>query len=172
MNNIKIGKTEMSIGDLLIYLGALVAIIAIFLTYVESTMFPNNTTTLTGIDIITGKDVDVDDLSFVHLAPLFTLIFAIVGAIAAILQMFVKNVDAKVFSFVEVGVFALAAIFAIVFVAMGAGPDLYDGTAKDIIKMAIDSGALKMNLGIGAYLGLIASIVGVIGPGVNVKESL
>ena len=55
---------------------------------------------------------------------------------------------------------------------MGAGPDLYDGTAKDIIKMAIDSGALKMNLGIGAYLGLIASIVGVIGAGVNVKENL
>ena len=61
MNNIKIGKTEMSIGDLLIYLGALVAIIAIFLTYVESTMFPNNTTTLTGLDIITGKDEDVDE---------------------------------------------------------------------------------------------------------------
>lgn len=171
MNNIKIGKTEMSIGDLLIYLGALVAIIAIFLTYIESTMFTNNTT-LTGMDIITGKDGDMDDLSFVHLAPLFTLIFAIVGAIAAILQMFVKNVDAKVFSFVEVGVFALAAIFAIVFVAMGAGPDLFDGTAKDMIKMAIDSGTLKMNLGIGAYLGLIASIVGVIGAGVNVKENL
>ena len=171
MNNIKIGKTEMSIGDLLIYLGALVAIIAIFLTYIESTMFTNNTT-LTGMDIITGKDMDVDDLSFVHLAPLFTLIFAIVGAIAAILQMFVKNVDAKVFCFVEVGVFALAAIFAIVFVAMGAGPDLFDGTAKDAIKMAIDSGVLKMNLGIGAYLGLIASIVGVIGAGVNVKENL
>ncbi|MGN1044770.1 MAG: hypothetical protein ACI4Q9_02285 [Candidatus Methanomethylophilaceae archaeon] len=171
MNTIKMGKVEVSIGDLLIYIGALVVIISIFLSYLDATSL-GDTASSTGIDVITGKDVDASDLSFVHFAPLFTLIFAIIGAIAAVLPMFTKGIDAKILAFIEVGAFAIAAIFAIVFVAMGAGPDLYVGTARDAIKALIDSGILKQSLGVGAYLGLIASIVGVIGAGINVKENL
>ena len=66
----------------------------------------------------------------------------------------------------------VSVVLSIVFLTMGAGADLYTGTAKDVVEGMIGLGLIEMKLGIGAALGLIGGIIGLVGAAISVKESV
>ena len=175
MGNIKVGNNEISVGAILIVVGALVALISLFLGYVTvetPTLGGWDSESISGMDIITGGEGDTDDLSFVHWAPLILVITAIIGAIMAIVPMFAKIANMKTYNIIVTVIMAISVIFAIIFVAMGGGEGLYSGNAADVIKGLIDTEMMKMGLGVGAFMGLIGAIVGLVGAGISLKESL
>ena len=181
MGNIKLGNLEVPLGSILVFVGAVVALISLFLGYVNMEMLVNPITdtwekiTISGTDLISGSinDYETDDLSFVRWMPLLVVIFAIVGLVLAIIPMFAKlSVDKKIYNIIVAVIMALAVVFAIVFVAMGGGAGLFTGTSADLIESYLENDVFKMPLGVGAYLGLIGAIVGLVGAGLNVKENL
>ena len=182
MTNVKLGNAEISISVILIAIGALVALISLFMGYVnmEFLSYPDwEKITLSGTDVI-SRTIDgmeggfqKDSWSFVHWAPLFTVIFAFIGLILAIIPMFAKlPVKKKVYNIIVAAVLVISVIFAIVFVAIGAGAGLFTGEAAEGIKFAIENEYAKMSLGAGAIVGIIGAIIALVGAGIAVKESL
>ena len=175
MGNIKVGNNEISVGAILIAVGALAALISLFLGYVTidtATLLGWESESISGKDIITGGEGGTDALSFVHWAPLIVVITAIVGAIMAFVPMFVKISNKKTYNIIVTVIMAISVIFAIVFVAMGGGEGLYSGDYAEIVKGMLETELVKMSLGAGAFVGLIGAIVGLVGAGISLKESL
>ena len=180
MGNIKVGNNEISVGAILIVVGALVALISLFLSYVnyEYFIFEWETISMSGANVIAGtlelpanlgKNIE---WSFIHFAPLIVVITAIVGAIMAFVPMFAKISNMKTYNIIVTVIMAISVIFAIIFVAMGAGAGLFGGEFADYVKTALENEAIKMSLGAGAFIGLIGAIVGLVGAGISLKESL
>ena len=181
MGNIKVGNNEISVGAILIAVGALVALISLFLGYVNYEYFAIlewKTISMSGANVITGtlelpgNAGEGIEWSFIHFAPLIVVITAIVGAVMAFVPMFAKISNKKTYSIILTVIMAISVIFAIVFVAMGAGAGLFAGDYAELAKAALESEAIKMSLGAGAFVGLIGAIVGLVGAGISLKESL
>lgn len=176
MGNVKAGNIEIPIGSLLIFVGAIVAVVSLFLGYINMetiNIIGNTTESINGLDIITGGEEGTEGLSFVHWAPLIIVIASVLGLIMALIPIFAKlSVDAKVYNIILAVVLVVAVVFGIIFVVMGAGEGLFTGTSAEIIKGMLDAGLIKISLGVGAYLGLIGPIVALVGAGLNIKSSL
>lgn len=173
MGNIKLGNLEVPLGSILVFVGAVVALISLFLGYVNFDYTVLEDVTYSGMEVVTGWNDNIE-LSFVHFAPIIVAIAALIGMIMVIIPLFAKlKVDAKIYNIIIAVVMAVAVIFAIVFIAMGAGSGLFAGEWAEDYKFMIETTkTLTMSLGVGAYLGLIGAIVGLVGAGLNVKENL
>ena len=181
MGNIKVGNNEISVGAILIVVGALAALISLFLSYVNYeyfAIFEWKTISMSGANVITGtlelpgNAGEKIAWSFIHFAPLIVVITAIVGAIMAFVPMFAKISNMKTYNIIVTVIMAISVIFAIIFVAMGAGAGLFGGEYADLAKTALENETIKMSLGAGAFIGLIGAIVGLVGAGISLKESL
>lgn len=169
MNSIKMGNIEVSISSIIMLVGAVLAIIALFLDW---TIFEE--VGISGTELLSQeKDgLTIEDLSFIRLAPLFILIFALVAAVMAVAEGFLAGkIDAKVFAIATAVVAALALIFAIIYLAMGGGIGLFTGESKEMLEVAIDLGyGPEIKLAAGAWIGFIGSLLAVGGAGWNIKE--
>lgn len=171
------GNFEVSISSIVMVVGAILAIVSIFLTFTTIHMDAGAglTEKVSGLDLIGNKlnDDKIDYYSFAHLAPLFIAIFALAAAIMAIAEGFLAGkVDAKVFAIATAVVAAIALIFAIVYLIMGSGAGLFTGDMKEMIATGIESGVYDIKLGFGAWLGFIGSLLAVGGAGWGIKERL
>ena len=170
MGNVKIGNAEIPLGNLLLMLGGLVMLISVFLawtTYSTPTLSGWKDVGINGMDLISGK-LDGSSVSFAFLAkaPLFILIFGILAIILAALPLFKIDMPAIT---IAAGVVALVGlVFAILYLTVGSGANLFSGNDKDLAEILIKAGTLKMKLAFGAYLALIGSIVATVGGVLNV----
>lgn len=172
MASSKFGKNNVSIGSLLIIVGAVIAIISIFLAYVKFDYTILEDVSYTGLDVIKGWG-DVE-LSFVHWAPLVTALGAGIALIMAVLPLFMKTAaNGRVLSIIAAVLMLVATVFSIIFVVQGAGPGLFAGDWAELYKGMIETlKTLTMSLGMGAYMGVVGSVVGLIGAALNVKGNV
>lgn len=167
MGNVKIGNMEISIGDLVLFVGGLLMLISIFLTWTVIDPAVGSNTNVSGMNLISGKIDDTSAaISFLGKAPLFMLIFGIIAMILAALPLF--KVDVPALKIVGAVAALIGLIFAILYLTVGGGAGLYTGSDKDAAEAAIKLALIKMSLGFGAYFALIASIVATVGGALNV----
>ncbi|NLL95476.1 MAG: hypothetical protein GX224_06990 [Thermoplasmatales archaeon] len=130
------------IMSLLVLVGALIAVVGIFLNWVEITVGPL-TETITGWKIMTDGDVDVDSKFYVILAFVFALI-VLIGALINLVGMLPEQITAYT-SF-------LLLIFGILILGMALG-----FWAAEING---EGGALvKVSAGAGLWLTLVGGIL-------------
>lgn len=166
---IQIGGKSVSIGNILLIVGGILALISFFLGWVNyeaQVVFTWSSEPYTGSALM-----DLENSSFVAYMPLLVLIFGIIAIVTAILPMFM-DVPQKTISIVQLVVGVLIVVFALIFVLMGGGSGLYSGDAAEIVKGMIDTGVLRMPLQIGCYLGLIGGILALVGGGLAFKDNM
>ena len=174
MGNVKIGNMEISIGDLLLMLGGLVMLIAVFLswsTYSAVVLTGWRDVGISGMDLISGK-LDGNSVSYAFLgkAPLFALIFGIAAIVLGALPLF--KVDNKGIKIAGAVVALLALIFIIMYMIVGGGANLFSGDDKTLVENAIKAGVVKVKLAFGSIMALIAAIVATAGGIMNVLPVL
>ena len=84
MGNIKLGNFEVPLGSILVFVGAVVALISLFLGYVNFDYTILEDVTYSGMEVVTGWDDNIE-LSFVHFAPIIVAIAALIGMIMVII---------------------------------------------------------------------------------------
>jgi hypothetical protein len=168
-------RIGLSIGKFLIVIGTILIAASLFMGYVtmESVEILGNKEieSISGVDIITGDNGDMNDLSFLHWVPLLALLSSIVALIMTKIPIFSgilikrKKYNAIIAIFMGVSV-----ALSVVFLTIGAGTELYIGTSKEIIKGLLESGMVDMKPGIGAAISLIGGIIGLVGALILTKE--
>ncbi|MBO7335604.1 MAG: hypothetical protein J6U42_01555 [Lachnospiraceae bacterium] len=166
MGNVKIGNIEVGLGDLLLFIGGLLMIISIFFAWDKYLPALGNDTTVTGMNIISGKFVGNGEWTYAFMgkAPLFMLIFGIIALILAALPLF--KVDVPALKIVGGVVALVGLVFAILFLTVGNKADLFSGDSYNAAKALLLVGSFKIQFG--AYFALIASIVATVGGVINV----
>lgn len=172
---IELGKTGIPVSMALIILGALLALVSMFMGHVTHELL-SQTNSGTGWDLITHSgevfDDPADTLSFLRWFPLLTVLFLVIAAVMAILPKFVDlPLSKNVLGIIVLALVIVSVILALVFVLQGATSALYTGMAKDLFDGLVKAG-LKVSLGIGAYLALISAIISAVGAGIALKENL
>lgn len=171
---VQIGGKSVSIGNILLIVGGILALISFFLGWVnyETSIGIPGLNTSWSSDPFTGSDLmGLEHSSFVAYMPLLVLIFGIIAIVTAILPMFM-DVPQKTISIVQLVVGVLIVVFALIFVLMGGGSGLYSGDAAEVVKGMIDTGVLRMPLQIGCYLGLIGGVLALVGGGLAFKDNM
>lgn len=170
MGNVKIGNAEIPLGNLLLMIGGLVMLISIFFawsTYSEYFLTGWKDYGITGMDLIGGKlDGNSVTYAFLGKAPLFMLIFGILAIVLAALPLF--KIDMPAITIAAAVIALLGLIFAILYLTVGGGANLFSGDNKDAIETGIKLGMVKMKLAFGSYFGLIGSLVATVGGVMNV----
>ena len=171
-------KNNISVGSILIIVGTILIAASLFMGYVTMESIEvfgeKDVESISGMDIITGDGGEMEELSFLHWVPLLALLSATVGLVMAIVPMIAKPAMKKKMNYnlIIAAFMIVSVVLSIIFLTMGARADLYTGTAKDVVEGMIGLGLIEMKLGIGAALGLIGGIIGLVGAAISVKESV
>ncbi len=166
MDGINVGGKTLSIWELLIILGGLLAFISIFLEVanISMTVFGHTeTTTSTATGLLSE-----DGTNFIAMFPLIAGILGILVILLAVVGTFTSVLDAKIVTYGELALSALVVILMIVFM-ISVGPGLYEGNYKTAVELAIEAGA-KYSASIGTYLSLVGGVLGLAGSAMKLKE--
>lgn len=150
-------KKKVSTANIVMLVAALLGVVAILMLFAPgvtsktaSVLGKSQKTSVSGFKLMFGTE-DGGKFNFVMF---LTLIFAIAGLVGVVLSLLLNG---KIGNFLAIGGFLLAGIFFFVFRA--AYPMCMSDDAWKITEALIDSGALKLSLGIGAIMGGILSIL-------------
>ena len=97
---------------------------------------------------------------------LFVLIFGIAAIVLGALPLF--KIDNKGIKIAGAVVALLGLIFAILYLTVGGGANLFTGDDKTVVEAAIKAGLVKMSLAFGSFFGLIGAAVATVGGVMNV----
>ena len=179
---INLGSKSVSVWLIVAFIAGIVAFITLFLNWETMTSTIeviyngkiSESYDISAIDMLTGKfdGETVHDYSFFSKLPFIVALLGIIGAIVAILPIFVEGKN-KEFSIALTVIFVICLVLCIVFFACGVGMDLFSGDAKTGLEMAKELGAdISFKANVGLILAIVASVVGLIVSAINVKESL
>ena len=162
VNNIKMGKYEITLWDLLIVVGGLLAFISFFLTWSKAGNF-----NITGMDFIGNKlnGLNVTNgYTFYGKIPLLVMLLGIAAIVLGILPTF--NVGPKGVKIAAGVVSIVMLVFAIIFLVKGGSSDIFANQFNQALYR--ESVSLKF----GAILAFIASIIATVGGVMTIKEAM